>query len=390
MIVKINKSNIGSDLPVYFIADIASNHCGDLVKAKELVHACAEAGANAVKMQNFTAATIVSDYGFKSLSGINSHQSKWTQSVYNSYDAASIPLDWTFELRNLCDSLGVDYFTSPYSLELTRAVATHVSAFKVGSGDITWHENLKLMASFGLPVLLATGASNLAEIQMAMDVLLASTNQIILMQCNTDYTASLHETETERRARFKNINLRVLETYTKYWPEIPVGLSDHTHGSLTVLAAVGLFGCSVVEKHFTLDNSLEGQDHSFSMTPTAWRQMVDSTATLKKEIDGKDTFPERLKKIRAVTEDSEHLLLVIGDGVKKLEENEKSTVIVQRRAVRSSRQLSKGIMLTRDDLCVLRPCPADALPPYRLSDLVGKTLVNNIGAGDCVHIHDVI
>lgn len=390
MNVKINKTNIGNDFPVYFIADIASNHCGDLGKAKELIYACAEAGANAVKMQNFTAATIVSNYGFKALNGINSHQGKWKQSVYDSYDAASIPLSWTFELRELCDSLGVDYFTSPYSPELIRAVAQHVSAFKVGSGDITWHENLKLMASFSKPVLLATGASNIVEVQMAMDVLQSATNQIILMQCNTDYTASLHETESDKRDRFKNINLKVLASYTKYWPEVPVGLSDHTHGSLTVLAAVGLFDCSVVEKHFTLDNLLEGQDHSFSMTPAAWRQMVDATAALKKVINANSTFNERLEKTADATDNDEYLSLVIGDGVKKLEENEKATVIVQRRAIRSSCQLQKGVTLTRDDLCVLRPCPADALPPYRLVDLVGKELKNNIDAGDCVRIEDVI
>lgn len=387
--VKINRNMIGDEHPVYFIADIASNHCGDLVKAKELIHACVEAGANAVKMQNFTAATIVSDYGFKTLSGVATHQSKWKQSVYASYDAASIPFDWTFELRGLCDSLGVDYFTSPYSLDLTRAVASHVSAFKVGSGDITWHESLKVMAGFGLPVLLATGASDFSEVRHAMEVLLAETDQVVLLQCNTDYTANPKESEAERRNRFSNINLRVLETYKKHWPAVPVGLSDHTHGSLTVLAAVGLFGCSVVEKHFTLDNSLEGQDHSFSMTPVAWRSMVDATVALKGGIRPGDTFEQRLAKTAAVVDHPEYLELVVGDGVKKLEENEQSTVIVQRRAVRSARALEKGTTLQRADLCVLRPCPSDALPPYRLDELVGKKLAKNIEAGDCVRLCDL-
>jgi N-acetylneuraminate synthase len=115
--INIGKHTIGKDKPVYFIADIASNHNGDLEKAKELVMACAESGVNAVKMQNFTAKTIVSDYGFKNLSKVKTHQSKWETSVFDSYDAASIPLDWTLELKELAISHGMDYFTSSYSTE---------------------------------------------------------------------------------------------------------------------------------------------------------------------------------------------------------------------------------------------------------------------------------
>jgi len=94
---------VGPGEPVYFIADLAANHCGSLAKAKELVHACAESGVDAVKMQNFTAETIVSDYGFRHLEGVRTHQSQWKQSVFDSYKAASIPLDWTLELKSLCD-----------------------------------------------------------------------------------------------------------------------------------------------------------------------------------------------------------------------------------------------------------------------------------------------
>ena len=128
MEVKINKRRIAKDEPVYFIADIASNHNGDLVHAKELIHACAESRVDAVKMQNFNAETIVSDYGFKNLDGVKTHQSNWEASVFDSYKAASIPFEWTLELKELSDKLGLDYFTSPYSIEITKTVAPFISA----------------------------------------------------------------------------------------------------------------------------------------------------------------------------------------------------------------------------------------------------------------------
>ena len=111
--IQIKQKKVGPDYPVYFIADVASNHCGSLSQAKELIHACAESRVDAVKMQNFSAETIVSDYGFKNLSTVKTHQSGWKQSVFDSYKAASIPLEWTIELRELAEKLGLHYFTSP-------------------------------------------------------------------------------------------------------------------------------------------------------------------------------------------------------------------------------------------------------------------------------------
>ena len=148
MSVKVGSHIVGVDHPVYFIADIASNHNGDLIHAKELIHACSESKVDAVKMQNFNAETIVSDFGFKNLDGVKTHQSAWKTSVFDSYKAASIPFEWTLELKELTEKLGMDYFTSPYSLELSKAVEPYISAFKLGSGDITWHEQIKLMSSF--------------------------------------------------------------------------------------------------------------------------------------------------------------------------------------------------------------------------------------------------
>lgn len=382
MSFKIGKHLLGKNQPMYFIADIASNHNGDLSKAKALIHACAKSGVNAVKMQNFTADTIVSDYGFKQLQGVKTHQSRWKTSVFDSYDAASIPLEWTMELKSLSEKLGMDYFTSPYSPQLTKAVAPYVSAFKLGSGDITWHEQIELMSGFKKPMLIATGASDFKEVKMAVNVAKKHTNNIILMQCNTNYTARHGEDASLTIDRFSNINLKVLKTYAETWPEILMGLSDHTHGNLTVLAAVGLFDCVAVEKHFTLDSSQTGQDHPFSMMPNEWLEMVEKTEMLKKNINRNDTFEQKFQKVKSIADDCQYLDLVIGDGIKKISKNEENTVIVQRRAIRAKRDLNKGQQLTVSDLDYLRPCPKDALPPYKKELLLGKQLKKPILRGD--------
>lgn len=383
----IQGKKIGPDHPVYFIADIASNHGGELSLAKELIHACAESGVDAVKMQNFTAESLVSDYGFRNLN-VETHQSSWKQSVFDSYDAASIPLSWTEELKQLCDSLSLAYFTSPYSVELVDAVAPHVSAFKIGSGDITWFEVMKGMLKYDLPILLATGASEMSEVEAAMEVLSRASSHIMLMQCNTEYTANLNESEESRNHRFGHINLKVLQTYANKWPGIPLGLSDHTHGPMTVLGAVGLYGCCAVEKHFSLDNTQKGQDHSFSMTPESWAAMASLTSQLKADLDRQkpQSLDERFDIVKQYIDDPEGLDLAIGDGIKKVEANEKQTRIVQRRAIRATRPIAKGETLTRADLVSLRPCPPNGISPSEIDCLSGRTLTKSVKAGE--HLTD--
>jgi N-acetylneuraminate synthase len=383
--VTIGNTEIGDQSPVYFIADIASNHGGDLSLAKELIHACKESRVNAVKMQNFEAKSIVSDYGFKNMSGVNTHQSRWEKSVFESYKAASIPLSWTLELKELSEKLGMDYFTSPYSLELIKAVSPYVSAFKLGSGDITWHEEIEAMAKEGKPLIIATGASDMDEVDAAMNVAQSHTQDIILMQCNTNYTAYNGEPEAATRKRFENINLKVLKTYSEYYPDVPLGLSDHTHGSLTVLAAVGLFGCSAVEKHFTLDSSQPGQDHPFSMMPAEWLRMVEQTDDLKSNLQTGLNYDERFSITKSCVDQPEYFDLIIGDGVKEVQKNERETVIVQRRAIRAARDLKAGSKIKREDLVVLRPCPTGALRPFEFSQIIGKELKVDILAGQCIY-----
>lgn len=339
---------IGLDYPVYFIADIAANHDGNLERAKRLIRLAKEAGADATKFQHFAAEKIVSAYGFESMKAQQSHQAKWKKSVFQVYREASVPWEWTPELRNHARKIGIDFFSAPYDLGAIDMLDRYMPAYKIGSGDIDWFESLSRIASKKKPVLLATGAATLRDVERAAAVIRRINKKLCLMQCNTNYTGSLEN--------FKYINLNVLKTYAKKFPDAVLGLSDHTPGHATVLGAVAL-GARVIEKHFTDDRARTGPDHAFSMDPAAWREMVDRTRELER---------------------------ALGDGIKRVEGNEKETVIIQRRSCRAARGLPAGTILRREDIDILRPAKPGAFCPDEMRKLIGRTLKNSIPKGEAL------
>jgi sialic acid synthase SpsE len=351
--MKLGKKDVGASDPTYFVADISANHDGDLERAKLLIRLCADAGANATKFQNFRAAKIVSDRGFRALGGQLSHQSKWKKSVFEVYKDASLPWEWTETLKKECDSCGIDFFSAPYDLEAVDMLDPYVNIFKIGSGDITWPEMLRKIASKGKPVLLATGASDIGEVTRAVDEILAINPSLVLMQCNTNYTGSPEN--------FRHIHLRVLESYRVMFPTVVLGLSDHTPGHATVLGAVAL-GARVVEKHFTDDNNRVGPDHPFSMNPQSWREMVDRTRELE---------------------------YALGSGAKRVAGNERDTVVVQRRCLRAAKDLKTGSILSAETLEALRPAPHDSVKPYDVDKVVGKKLRRDLGYGEALRWTDI-
>ena len=344
--VRIGERLVGGENPTYFIADISANHDGDLGRARELIHLAAEAGADAAKFQNFRAASIVSDAGFRRLGSQQSHQATWKKSVFEVYADASIPFDWTPVLAETCKEAGIDYFTAPYDVSAVEELTPYMPAIKIGSGDVTWPEIIDRIASKGKPVLLATGASDIGDVQRAMDVIRQRTNDIVLMQCNTNYTGNLDN--------LRYVNLRVLLTYATMYPDVVLGLSDHTPGHSTVLGAVTL-GARAVEKHFTDDTTRSGPDHGFSMEPRGWREMVDRTRELE---------------------------AALGSADKRVSENERETVVLQRRCVRAARPIKAGEPISRGMLTVLRPSPAGAIQPYEIDRVVGARAVRDLEEGE--------
>ncbi len=336
MEIKIGSHTIGANHPAYFIADIAANHDGDLERARALIHLAGEAGANAAKFQNFRAPKIVSDYGFTHMDGQVSHQAGWKKSVFQVYTEASIPFEWTPVLKQACDEAAIDFFSAPYDFEAIDMLDPYVELYKAGSGEIDWIEALERIASKGKPFFVATGASDIGEVQRAVHAILKINPQLILMQCNTNYTAS--------PGNYDHLHLNVLKTYASMFPDVILGLSDHTHAMAPVLGAVTL-GARVIERHFTDSNERQGPDHKFAMNPEKWAYMVEETRILERSL---------------------------GSADKEVAGNEAETSVIQRRCLRAARNIQAGEVFTREMIDVLRPATPGAIKPYEILDVMGK------------------
>lgn len=352
-VMYIGGKKIFIDAPTYFIADIASNHDGDIERAKSLIWLAKEAGADAVKFQHFKADKIVSDYGFKNLGTKISHQSSWDKSVFEIYKQHECNRDWTEELAKTAKRAKIDFLTTPYDIEAVEMLDQYIPAYKIGSGDITWIDFIEIIAKRNKPVILATGASNMDDVERAVDAILKYNPQLVLLQCNTNYTGSPDN--------FKYINLKVLQTFAARYPNMILGLSDHTPLHATVLGAIAL-GARVIEKHFTDDNARQGPDHAFSMNPETWREMIERSRELE---------------------------FALGDGIKRIEPNESDTVVVQRRCLRLFHNINAGDKIKEDDLESLRPAPRGTIEPYEISKVIGKTLTVSKSAGDALFENDL-
>ena len=345
MEIKIQDRVIGLDHPTYFIADIAANHDGDFQRAIELIRLAKQAGADAAKFQNFRARHIVSDYGFKSLGGQLSHQAAWKKSVYEVYQEAEVPFDWTAPLKEACDEFDIHYFSSPYDYDAIDMLDPYVPAYKAGSGLMSWPDAILRMARFGKPLLIASGASEMADVERVMEAVLPINDQVVLMQCNTNYTAA--------EGNYDHLHLNVLKTYKERWPEVILGLSDHTQSAAPVVGAVAM-GARVIERHFTDSNEREGPDHKFALNPDNWAHMVEEVRILER---------------------------TLGLAEKQVAGNEQETRALQRRCLRAAREIKAGEAFTEDMLEVLRPAVEGALMAWDVPSIIGKKAASDLPFG---------
>jgi len=345
MDIKIGKRLIGPNHPTYFIADIAANHDGDLERAKKLIRLAKQAGAEAAKFQNFRAPNIVSDYGFTHMNAQVSHQASWKKSVFQVYQEASIPFEWTGILKEECELAGIDFFSAPYDFDAIDMLDPFVEMYKAGSGEIDWIEALERMARKGKPFFVATGAATIADVQRAVRAILPINRQLVLMQCNTNYTASPDN--------YDHLHLNVLKTYAAMYPDVILGLSDHTHAHAPVLGAVTL-GARVIERHFTDSHDRVGPDHKFAMDPDQWASMVAETRLLERALGSPDK-------------------IVAG--------NEQQTAVIQRRCLRAAREIKAGEVFDRAMIDVLRPATPGAIKPYEIPQVIGTRALMDIPKG---------
>lgn len=338
--IKIGSRLVGQGLPTYIIAEIGGNFDGSIDKAKRLIDAAKESGADCAKFQTFTAPTIVSEGGFSKMQLKGVHGS-WGRTVSEVFKDVEFPMEWHQEIADYCKQVGIDFSTSPYFKEaVDLCVELDVPFIKIGSGDITWLEMLDYIARTGKPLMLATGDATLSEIDEAVRTIEATGNRnLILMQCITNYPSKI-----------ESANVNVLKTYQSAF-DVLTGYSDHAPGPVVALTSVVLGGC-VIEKHFTLNKKDKGPDHPHSMEPQDFRQMVDYVREVER---------------------------AMGSTRKEVVAEEGETVYVQRRCLYAKRNLPKGHIMTEEDIDVLRP--ALGIPPKYKSVIIGKTCKENIEKG---------
>ena len=331
---------LGANHPTYMIAEIGANFDGSLEKAKELVDAAKEAGADCAKFQSFKAERIVSRNGFQSMQLKGVHGS-WGRPVDEVFRDAEFPREWHREISDYCRKIGIHFSSSPYDFEaVDLLVELDVPYIKIGSGEITWHEMLDYCARTGKPLILATGDASMAEIDEALRVISeAGNHSLILLQCITNYPSKI-----------ESANIRVLETYTTAF-DILSGYSDHSPGPVVSLGAVALGGV-VIEKHFTLRKTDAGPDHPHSMEAGEFKKLVN-----------------QIRELEAA----------LGSTRKYVVEEESETVIVQRRGLYARRDIPPGKIIEEADLDVLRPA-LGVYPKYK-PVVIGRTARNPIPCG---------
>ena len=322
---------MGDEEPCFIIAEAGSNHNGSLEQAKKLIDIAVEAKADAVKFQIFKAEKLYSKYTpeFSYLKG---------KSTYELIKSIETPREWIKKLAGYCKEKKIDFLASPFDFEAVVLLDKYVPAFKIASFEITDLELLKYAAEKGKPMIISTGMANLGEIEDAIKAIKSTENDdIILLHCN-----SLYPTPVE------DVNLKAIETMRTAF-RLPIGFSDHTLGIHIPIAAVAMGAC-VIEKHFTLDRTLPGPDHSFAIEPNELKEMIRCIREVEK---------------------------AKGSGIKEKSELESGEMYIKaRRSIHAKVDISKGTKITRDMLIIKRP--GYGIKPKFIDIVVGKEAKNDI------------
>ncbi|MFQ5479865.1 MAG: N-acetylneuraminate synthase family protein [Thermodesulfobacteriota bacterium] len=331
-ILKIGDHYIGEKAASYVIAEAGSNHNGSLSLAKELIDAASLAGASAVKFQSFTAEGLVNPLRPDGKGG-------WEREpAFDVLEGLTIPWPWHLELKSMAESRGMDFLSTPFSTEVAELLyLAGIKAFKIASGDINNEPLLRVVASYGRPVILSTGASYMNEVEEAVSILTeAGAAEIALLHCSSLYPPD-----------FNSVNLRAMNTLAERF-SCPVGISDHTPGLAVTLGAVAM-GAKIVEKHLTLDRKMTGPDHACSMEPVEFEQMV--------------------REIR-------HLEEAMGSPIKKPSAAELAERTGARRGIYVNMDIKKETLITGEMVKVVRH--AYGLEPKALKDVLGMRAARNL------------
>lgn len=337
--MKIGKHHIHDESDCYVIAEIGHNHQGEYEKAKEMIHVAKDCGVDAVKFQKrdnrslFTKSFFDKPYDNEFSYG----------STYGLHrEALELSNEEFKELRHYADELDIDFMATAFDHKSADFLAEiGVAGIKMASGDLSSVPLLKYVARLGIPMIISTGGAKIEDVHLAYDTIAPENKNFSILQCTAAYPPD-----------FDQLDLNVITTYRELFPDVVIGLSDHSNG-IAMGPVSYVLGARVVEKHFTLNRALKGTDHAFSIEPVGLRKLVRD-----------------LKRTR----------VALGSPHKNIHATERNPIIKMSKKIVASRNLSAGTVITQEDLAF--KSPGDGLAPSAIDRVVGKTLVKDIQADD--------
>lgn len=346
--IKIGNKLVGIGEKTFTVAEAGSNHDGKIDQAKKLIKVAAEAGADAIKFQTFRAEKLyVRNAG-------SADYLKSRKAIFKIIKDLEMPYEWITELNEYCRKENIIFLSTPFDKESAdKLEAAGVPVYKISSYSVTHVPFLRYVAEKGKPIILSTGASNLGEVREALETIYSRNNEeVILLQCTASYPAPL-----------EHINLNVMDTF-KHAFQVPVGISDHSRDPFIVPFAATALGANLVEKHFTLDNSLPGPDHKHAIEPDELKAMIQGIRGVEK---------------------------ALGSSIKEVTDVQKELYNFARVRIHAIRDIKKGTALTEKNIAILRSGKAKAgLDPKFWDIILGKKVVRDVKRNEGITWEDLL
>lgn len=335
--ISINGKKIGPKSPIFLVAEAGVNHNGKLNLAKKMIDIAIEAKVDAIKFQTFSTEKLL----LKTTPKIK-YQKENEEDQENFYDMLK-KYELTIEdfkiLKNYCKEMGLIFLSTPFDeISVKWLEDLNISVFKIGSGDMNNFPLLKLICSKKKPIFLSTGMATLEEVIESVNFIKSNNiEDIVIFQCTTNYPANYEE-----------INLNVIDTYRKVFPNNIIGFSDHSLGFEASIGAAAK-GVKVIEKHFTINKEMDGPDHKASLNPRELKEWVKHIRNLEKSLGDNKKFPSK---------------------------NEQEIAKIARKSIVTIRDIKKGDVLTAQNIDIKRP--GTGIPPKFFEEIIGKKVKDDI------------
>ena len=342
----IDGKRITDDSDCYVIAEIGNNHQGDLETAMQMFRVADSCGVDAVKLQTRNNRELFTEAGYNAP---YDNESSYGATYGLHRDYLEFGVGEYFELMSLAKELGISMFSTPFDFKSADFLyELGMEFFKVASGDLRNIPFLKHIAGFGKPMIVSTGGATMIDVERAHDAVMPINSQLCLMQCTAAYPAD-----------FNVLNLRVIETYRNRFPGVTVGLSSHDNG-IAMAGVAYVLGARVIEKHFTLNHTMKGTDHAFSLEPIGLQKMVRDLRRVK---------------------------IALGDGIKRVYPVEEKPIEKMAKSLYAARDIPVGHTL--DECDIVFKSPGIGIAPYRVDEFIGGKVIMPVHKDDPINAFNV-